>query len=183
MIRFVRNTLQTTLFTAGLLLGTNAAFAQTPAPDAQAATQRQTLQAEITREGLKRFTAPGYKPGRVEHIVLFRYKDTVTDKQKAEVKKRFLALEQIAKRSGKRYITSIITGKQNSGEGVDHGFEQAFVVRFKSEGDRNYYVGAPIVEDAKYYDPKHAEFKTFVGPLLAEGQQGVLVFDFAADKH
>jgi hypothetical protein len=32
------------------------------------------------------------------------------------------------------YITSIETGLQSSGEGADQGFEQIFLVTFKSEG-------------------------------------------------
>jgi hypothetical protein len=35
---------------------------------------------------------------------------------------------------GQPYITSIETGLQNSGEGADQGFEQIFLVTFKSEG-------------------------------------------------
>lgn len=181
MTHFARDALQASFFTAGLLLASGAAFAQTATPASQVSAYGQTPQAELAREGVKRFTAPDYKPGRIEHIVLFHYKDTVTDEQKNEVKKRFLALEQIARRSGKPYIQSIVTGKQNSGEGVDQGFEQAFVVQFKSAGDRNYYVGTPVVDDAQYYEPAHANFKEFVGPLLAEGKAGVLVFDFAVE--
>lgn len=141
------------------------------------------MKSELVREGVKRFTAPDYKPGCIQHIVLFRYKDTVTDQQKIEVKNLFLALRWIAKRSGKPYIDIIVTGKQNSGEGLDGGFEQAFIVQFKSAGDRNYYVGTPVVEDADYYDSIHANFKVYVGPLLDEGQSGALVFDFAVEDN
>ena len=55
------------------------------------------------------------------------------------------------------------------------------MLRFASEGDRNYYCGGPIVTDAALYDPAHDAFKHFVGPLLADAT-GVLVFDFAAEK-
>lgn len=182
MTHFARDVLQNSIFTAGLLFASGAALAQPVTSTSKASVAEQTPQAELARDGVKRFTAPDYKPGRIEHIVLFHYKDAVTDEQKNEVKKRFLALKQIARRSGKPYIQSIITGKQNSGEGADRGFEQAFVVQFKSAGDRNYYVGTPVVDDAQYYDPMHASFKEFVGPLLVEGQAGVLVFDFAIEK-
>lgn len=126
------------------------------------------------------FTSHNYHPGIIKHIVLFRYKDNVTPEQKNEVIQRFLKLRD-SKRPGEQhpYVISITTGSQNSGEKASMGFEQAFIVTFSSEGDRNYYVGTPIVEDPVYYDQNHAEFKQFVGPLL-ENNHGVLVFDFNA---
>jgi hypothetical protein len=47
-----------------------------------------------------------------------------------------------------------------------------------SQGDRNFYVGEPIVADPAHFDHEHAAFKAFVGPLLA----GAQVFDFAIDS-
>lgn len=78
------------------------------------------------------------------------------------------------------YILSIETGSQNSGEGVDQNFEQAFIVTFKSEGDRNYYVGRGIVNKPGNFDIAHDEFKSFVGQFLRNpiDPSGVLVFDF-----
>lgn len=126
----------------------------------------------------KVFTAHNYHPGIVKHIVLFRYKGSVTLEQKKEVIQRFLKLRD-SKRPGEKlpYVVSIVTGSQNSGEKVSMGFEQGFIVTFSSEGDRNYYVGTPVVKDPAYYDANHAKFKKFVGPLLAKNH-GVLVFDF-----
>jgi hypothetical protein len=125
-------------------------------------------------------TATTYKPGKLQHIVLFRYDQQVTAAKRDEVVQRFLALQQECMRDGKPYLQSIETGSQNSHEGVAHGFEDAFIVTFKSEGDRNYYVGQPFVNDSDYYDPAHQKFKDFVGPLLHKpiGTTGVLVFDF-----
>jgi hypothetical protein len=37
-------------------------------------------------------------------------------------------------------------------------------------------VGTPVVTDPAHYDPAHAAFKEYVGPLLAD-TGGVLVFD------
>lgn len=132
--------------------------------------------------GSKKFTNHNYKPGIIKHIVLFRYKDNVTPAQKKEVVQRFLKLRDSTRPGEKEpYVMSITTGSQNSGENVSMGFEQAFIVTFSSEGDRNYYVGTPVVNDTAYYDPNHSEFKKFVGPLLAESN-GVLVFDFSASN-
>lgn len=137
-----------------------------------------TLSLENKDIGNKDFTANNYHPGIIKHIVLFRYKDSVTPEQKTAVIQRFLTLRD-SKRPGEKhpYVISITTGSQNSGEKTSLGFEQAFIVTFRSEGDRNYYVGTPIVDNPIYYDKSHADFKKFVGPLLAE-EHGVLVFDF-----
>jgi hypothetical protein len=126
-------------------------------------------------------TATNYHSGPVEHVVLFHYKDDVTPTQKGEVAKRFLALQQECQRDGHPYVLSIKAGAQNSGEGVAQGFEEGFEVEFASEGDRNYYVGQPVVTDSHHYDPAHQAFKDFVGPLLSD-KNGVLVFDFDAQS-
>lgn len=133
--------------------------------------------------GSNAFTSHDYNPRNIKHIVIFKYKDSVTSEQKKEVIQHFLHLQQ-SKRLGDKlpYIVSIITGSQSSGEKASQGFEQAFIVTFQSEGDRNYFVGTPVVSDPAYYDRQHAEFKLFVGPLLAENN-GVLVFDFMDNSH
>ncbi len=136
-----------------------------------------TLRAELARVGDARFTSSSYHPGTVRHIVLFRYKVGVTDAQKAEIRERFLALQDQCLHHGRPYILSIETGIQRSGEGADQGLEEGFLVTFRSEGDRNYYVGKPIVTDDRFYDPAHQAFKDFVGPFLHD-TIGALVFDY-----
>jgi hypothetical protein len=121
-------------------------------------------------------TEPGYRPGDLVHIVLFRLRDDATDADRREVDRRFRALAD-TKRDGHTYIRSIRSGPQISPEGHARGLELGFVVEFDSEGDRNYYLGRPFVAEDADFDPEHHEFKQFVGPhLAAEG--GVLVFDF-----
>ncbi|GAB1584273.1 Dabb family protein [Phyllobacterium phragmitis] len=149
------------------------------APDANIPVA-EALKSELARIGPESFTNPDFKPGTVHHVVLFRYKDGTTDAQRAEIRQRFVALAKEAKRNRKPYIVSIETGRQASGEGVDRGFEEAFIVTFRSEGDRNYYVGTPIVTNPKFFDAAHQRFKEFVGPFLAQ-DNGVLVFDFAVE--
>ena len=138
------------------------------------------LKQELATVGVERFTAPDYKPGMIRHIVLFRYNEAVSPEQKEEVIRRFLALRTLSKRNGNTYIVSIETGSEISGEGLDQCLEQGFIVTFKSQGDRNYYVGQPIVTDSRFYDLAHQAFKDFVGPLL--DQNGALVFDFSVGK-
>lgn len=134
------------------------------------------LRAAVKSIGAKNFTASDYKSGRLKHIVLFRFKSDVTAAQINEVAAEFANLQQRCLRDGKTYIQSIEYGEQNSGENADQAFMLGFIVTFKSEGDRNYYVGEPLVDDAAYYDQAHHNFKKFVAPLL--DHQGVLVFDF-----
>ncbi|AGE16442.1 Dabb family protein [Serratia marcescens] len=125
------------------------------------------------------FTAGDYKPGLLKHVVLFKYKKTVTQAQRDAVTSRFLSLKRSMRPGADApYILSIVEGVQNSGEGVDGGFEQGFIVTFKSEGDRNYYVGKPLVDTEGDYDEAHDAFKQFVAPLLSD-DNGVLVFDFS----
>lgn len=126
-------------------------------------------------------TAPHYRPGSIKHIVMFKFKPEVTDAEKRLGVEKFLQLEKTAIRNGKPYISSIITGSQNSHERLDMGFEQAFIVSFQSEGDRNYYVGTPFVTDPRYFDARHDDFKRFIAPLLLDGNKGVFVFDFQVD--
>lgn len=140
----------------------------------------EALKSELARIGPEKFTSSDFKPRTVHHIVIFRYKDGTTETQRAEIRQRFLTLAKVAKRDGKPYIISIETGRQASGEGLHRGFEEAFIVTFRSEGDRNYYVGAPIVTNPKFFDAAHQRFKEFVGPFVTQ-DDGVLVFDFVVE--
>ncbi|WP_338077287.1 Dabb family protein [Acetobacter cibinongensis] len=133
------------------------------------------VQKDVAQVGEARFTAPDYKPGTVRHMVMFQFKPSATQAQRAEVTKRFMALAQLSRRpDGTSVIAALEAGPQNSGENADLGLDYGYLVSFKSAGDRNYYVGRPIVQKAGYFDPAHDAFKTFAGPYL----QKVVVFDF-----
>jgi hypothetical protein len=131
------------------------------------------LHAELAEVGPERFTARDYRPESVRHIVLFRYRPDVTPAERDEVARRFRALADSRRADGPGYIVSIEAGVQASGEGAGQEFDLGVVVTFSSVGDRNYYVGTPVVEDSRYFDGVHAEFKDFAGPYL----DGVQVFD------
>lgn len=158
-------------------------------PDAPVATDDGTgpkeasvaerLSEELEAVGASGFVDRDYKVGVVRHIVLFRYRDAISNEDQREVTRRFLAL-QGSLRNGAPYIVSIEEGAQNSGEKMDGGFDQAFLVTFRSQGDRNYYVGQPIVRNPDFYDPAHHAFKEFVSEFLAP--EGVLVFDYAVSQ-
>ena len=156
-----------------------AVFGQAQADDRR--TVAEELKSDLAEAGIERFTGPDYERGTIRHIVLFRYKDGTSEDEREEIRRRFLALQHEGRRDGAPYIVSIETGEQASGEGVDGGFQDAFFVTFRSEGDRNYYVGTPVVTDPAFFDPAHQKFKEFVGPYLA-GENGVLVFDYEAER-
>jgi hypothetical protein len=143
----------------------------------QHAVVLEELRRQLAEVGPATFTARDYRPATVRHVVLFRYRDDVTGEQQQEVLRRFRALAD-SERDGERYVVSIEAGEQASGEGAAP-FRHGIVVTFASEGDRNYYVGTPVLDDPAHLDPAHAQFKEFVGPLL-HPSDGVLVFDVVA---
>lgn len=125
--------------------------------------------------GLAQFTAPGWRPGLLRHVVMFRYKSGTTAAMRAEITMRFLRLAEDSRRpDGSHPVRSIEMGVQNSGEGADAGLQQAFIVTFASEGDRNFYVGKPVIMDPAWFDPAHEAFKSFAAPSIEK----VIVFDF-----
>lgn len=141
---------------------------------------REDLEAELAAVGPERFTARDYRPGRVAHIVLLRFGPDTSDAAIAEVSTRFLALADAVRDDGAHYILGITGGPQHSGEAQEGGgYDLGFVVDFASRGDRNYYVGAPIQPDPRFFDPAHAAFKKFLSPLLTGG--AVLVYDIVAE--
>ncbi|WP_048849724.1 Dabb family protein [Komagataeibacter europaeus] len=174
------------LVAAGCLVLAGTARADAPAapdtagtdtpPEAQISDAAHAERLIASQVGLVNFTAPGFHRGTVRHIVMFRFLPVITDDQRAEVVRRFMALRQISRRNdGSPVIASIETGAQMSGEGLDEGLQQAFVVTFNSEGDRNYYVGRPVVTDPAYFDPAHEAFRKFAAPFIIS----TLVFDYA----
>ena len=155
-----------------LLNGSARADAQTPD---EAARSQHALLAEV---GPARFTAPDFHPGNVRHMVMFRFRQSATPEQRHQVTEHFLALAKESRRPDHSpVVVSIETGVQNSGESSDLGLERAYLVTFRSEGDRNFYVGQPVVADSHYFDAAHEAFKTFAKPYLAK----VVVFDFTMD--
>lgn len=137
--------------------------------------------------------------GMVKHTVFFRYKSRVMNnpKQLKEIRRRFLDLKSKSLKNGLPYIVSIDAGYANSSEGLDQNLFDGYILTFKNEEDRDYYVGCN--ENVKCseggfklaglpYDRAHDHFKIYVGPLLydADGDgipvpEGVFVFDFTAE--
>jgi hypothetical protein len=132
--------------------------------------------------GLATLFVAGTAFADIQHIVVFGYKAGVPAEKKAEIATRFLALKDLAKRNGQTYIVSITGGKAISQEGFDQGLEQAFIVTFKNEADRNYFVGKPYSDTM---DPAHEALAKVVVPLVASDSTGkptgLFVFDFNDD--
>lgn len=99
----------------------------------------------------------------LRHVVLFKFKDTTTADQVADIEKAFAALKgQISE------IQDFEWGTDNSPEGIAQGFTHCFLVTFKSEKDRDAYL--PHVA--------HQKFVEKVKPLLDKA----LVVDYWAQK-
>jgi hypothetical protein len=95
----------------------------------------------------------------LRHIVLFSYKDDVQPSQKSEVIRRF---RELPARTG--LIHEFECGRNNSPEGLHHGFEDGFLVTFLDEADRTAYLPHPA----------HQEFVAFLSTCVREA----LVFDY-----
>ena len=106
--------------------------------------------------------AAAEKPGKIYHVVSFKFKDTATPEQIKEVEKAFKALK------GKiREIKSLEWGTNISPEKLNKGFTHAWVLTFNSEKDR----------DAYLVHPAHKAFGSSLGPVLGD----VFVVDFKAE--
>ena len=103
--------------------------------------------------------------GKIVHVVAFKFKKAVTDAKKKEVEDAFAALKEKIPQ-----IVSLQHGANISKEGFEHGFQQAYVVTFASEKDRDTY----LEHDA------HKKFGKLLDGILAD--KGVFVFDFAAKE-
>lgn len=101
--------------------------------------------------------------GPLRHVVLFKFKDDVTNEQVQEVVDAFSALPKKID-----VIVDFECGTDVSVEGKAQGFTHGFVVTFKDEAGRAIYLPHAA----------HQEFVKLVGPRLDK----VLVFDFKAQK-
>jgi hypothetical protein len=144
---------------------------------AAAKPERTHMMNDADQEREISLTSPDYGPGIIRHIVLFRYREDVDGADLQKIEQNFHEL-QTSKRDGRSYILSIESGPQNSPEGLGQGFHQAYIVSFASQGDRNYYVGEPLITNPALYDPMHHAFKSFIRNYISDQESSVLVFDF-----
>lgn len=120
-------------------------------------------QQELARQvGFAQFTAPNWHVGPVRRIVLIKYKNGVSEAQKSELTARFLRLVHDSHRADGRFVIDSIEASVPQGGA---GFDQVFTLTFRSEGDRNFFAGAPIVTDTAFADPARVAFAAFAEPL------------------
>ncbi len=112
--------------------------------------------------GLHRVDSADETPRMLRHVVLFKFKDSVTSEQVDEVVQAFAALPgKISEIKGFEWGTDVSVEQKS--KGLTHGF----VVTFASEKGRDTYLP----------HPEHQKFVKLVGPRLDD----VLVFDFWAN--
>ena len=98
----------------------------------------------------------------IEHIVLLKLKDGVTEEQTQALHNGLIALKEKGTIPG---IDSITAGYNNSPEGKNHGYNWGFIIRFTDEAARDIYLPHP--------DHKSLG-QTFIRPIVED----VLVFDY-----
>ncbi|KAF2266611.1 hypothetical protein CC78DRAFT_513242 [Lojkania enalia] len=88
----------------------------------------------------------------ISHVVLFQFKKGTTPMAVKEITSKMLGLRKACIHPSTRapYIQSITGGKDISIEDLQNGMTHAFILRFYSKEDRNYYVE---------FDPVHQKFK------------------------
>jgi hypothetical protein len=99
----------------------------------------------------------------LRHLVMFKFKDSVTPAQIKEAEEAFCALP------GKiPVIHSFEWGTNNSPEKLDQGYTHCFQLTFLSEEDRSFYLPHPA----------HKEFGKLLGPYVDK----ICVFDYWATE-
>jgi len=92
------------------------------------------------------------------HVITFRYKPEVTQKEIDSVTQAYVALNDKAIRNGKKYI-NIVGGRTISTEGVASNFRNGFVLTFKSQDDMDHF---GCCEKA------HQDFGDFMGQYVTD---------------
>ena len=88
----------------------------------------------------------GLNKPKLVHIVLFKFQADAEPHVIQKYCKDFVQLaEDCRKKDGAKYIHSIEAGKDCSIEGKSRGLTHAFVVKFRSKEDRDYYVNEDAV--------------------------------------
>ncbi|KKK26070.1 hypothetical protein P175DRAFT_0473749 [Aspergillus ochraceoroseus IBT 24754] len=99
----------------------------------------------------------------ITHIVLFQFKADASPEAVKDVCTRMLALREncLHPTSQKPYILTSSGGVDNSIEGIQNGITHAFVVKFASTEDRDYYVNK---------DPAHRTFVQSLDGVIEKAQ-------------
>lgn len=106
---------------------------------------------------------PAEPDSMLRHVVLFKFKEDVSDAKIDEVVTAFSKLPDKIDA-----IHDFEWGEENSPENLSKGLTHCFLVTFKTEDDRAAYLPHPA----------HQEFVKLVTPVVAD----VLVVDYWTDK-
>lgn len=114
----------------------------------------------------------------VTHIVLFRYRSDISWTTLESHFRDFSALKDTCLKDGKPYMLSMRMGKNTSWENFGRGMTHAFVLEFKDEADRDYYL---------LKDSVHHRFSEKAGPLIEDSvvvdlKDGVLFSEAVQSK-
>ncbi|KAF7591885.1 hypothetical protein BBP40_000930 [Aspergillus hancockii] len=95
----------------------------------------------------------------ITHIVLFRYKPSITWSEFEQHFDVFMALKNkcVKQSTGKPYMLSMKAGKNRSWENFSKGMTHGFVLEFANQDDLDYYLTE---------DPVHLEFSRNAAPLI-----------------
>ncbi|KAF3007883.1 hypothetical protein E8E13_010964 [Curvularia kusanoi] len=101
------------------------------------------------------------------HIVLFQFKETATSFAIKEITSRFFGLKKscVHPDTHRPYILSITGGIDTSIEGLQNDISHAFILKFSSSEERDYYVKS---------DPAHQAFKEAAATVVEK----TIVVDF-----
>lgn len=102
------------------------------------------------------------KPGKVKHMVAFKFKDGTPQADIDKLNAAFADLENKID-----VIRTFDTGKNHSPEKLNKGATDGYLLTFDSETDRDTYLNHPA----------HKEFGSMAGKILAD----VFVIDFTSD--
>lgn len=102
----------------------------------------------------------------------------MTAAQCDEFAREILSLSGTSKWDGRPIILSVRYGEPTSREGFDQGFQQMFIVEFRTAADRDYFVGPPYRKEA---EAAHQKVINKVLPNVERSPSGQITGTFVYD--
>lgn len=134
-----------------------------PPPSVEAARQL------MDQVGVSQYMSRDWQPGRVREVVLLTFRDDVSAVQKQAFAQRLMRLTQDSRRpDGTHPIDMIEMGWEGAQRRSPIGRHFLYILQFRSEGDRHFVMGPPIVTDPHFYDPAYAAFSAFMSGLIVD---------------
>lgn len=102
----------------------------------------------------------------MKHIVVIKFKPTVSD---AEIKEVFQKLEGLRKPIPE--IKAFTYGRYSSDENLNQNYNYGFEITFDNAADRDIYL----------HHPEHVKVAEYIIPLLEDGFNSLIAFDYDPD--